>query len=114
MSGPRMPGKAGVSAAVTRRWQSLAIRLPVETLGPALHGQVEDKLAILLLGLAAQDAALPVGGSRAGASVGAVVGRPRAVRNLATPSGSRTNARIFMRPPQPGHTSTSTPKERFS
>jgi hypothetical protein len=35
---------------------------PVETLGPALRGHVEGKLAVLRLRLAAEEAALPVRG----------------------------------------------------
>src|SRR5262249_32826866 len=101
-----------VLGVMRRRWQSLAIRLPVETLGPAVRGRVEANLAVLLVSFAAQDAALPVGGSRRRCGRGGMVGRPRAVRNLAIPAGSRTKARSFMRLPQPGHTSTSTPNVR--
>src|SRR5262249_10398102 len=60
---PSNAQETDVLGVMRRRWQSLAIRLPVETLGPAVRGRVEANLAVRLVSLAGQGAALPVGGS---------------------------------------------------
>ena len=54
------------------------------------------------------------GGPRAGARLGGAVGSPRAWRNLRTSSGSRTSARMRMRPWQFGHAKASMPRVRSS